>query len=244
MQGEQARRAIVLEEREGEGVGPKGRPKTMGCSPRRSRLAVPAPEGLEVPDYASTEPGPPVDVPVRTFSPHSAKRRRTPPMRNRFDAETEQAIAYMHLAVVKAFDVERRDDSAKISSNVGAAWPFPVKFERSTDYAPGSVVMKPPRPSSAEIQFRDDVIDMMVDLAKQDRLGAKLVAGRALRTEWDVLQRHDPQQRKRWQLDKVRRAALKYLVDLDRERKRGILERLHRLFVVNLFPFAKHTDQA
>lgn len=244
MQGEQARQAIVLEDGKGEGSGEKDRPNAMGCSPRRARLAVAAPEGVEVPSYSQMgEPGPAVDVPVRTFGPEKRARKK-PPLRNRFDVATEQDIAWMHLAVVKAFDVERRDDSAKLSSGVGSAWPFAVKFERSTDYAPGSVVLKPARPSSAEIQFRNDVIDLMVDLAKVDRLGAKLVAGRALRTEWDVLQRHDEQQRKRWQLDKLRRSALKVMVDHDRARKLGILDRLNKLFVVNLLPFAKHTVQA
>ena len=232
MQGEKARRPIVLGGSKKEEGLAKARPKTMDISPVRSRLSVAAPEGVVVPNYrAMPAPARPVDVPVRSFAPDLlVARRKRPPLRTRFDVATEQAVARMHLCVVKAFDVERRDDSAKLSSGAISAWPFAVRFDRSTDYAPGSVVLRPARPSAAEIQFRDDVTEAIVELAKEDQLGAKLVTGRALRTEWDVLRRHDPQQRKRWQLDKLRRAALKWLVDRDRTAGRRLLERLGTIF--------------
>jgi hypothetical protein len=243
MQGEKARKAFVLEGGKEEERGAKARPNAMGSSPTRPRLAVPPPADVAVPRYSEMAPNPEaLAVPVRTFGPEATRKR--PPLRKRFDVATEQAIAHMHLCVVKAFDVERRDDSAVLSSGAGSAWPFPVRFERSTDYAPGSVVLKPARPSSAEIQFRNDVLDLVIELAKEDQLGAKLVSGRALRTEWDVLQRHDQLQRKRWQLDKLRRAALKWMVDRDRAKGSRLIDRLHTLFLVNTFPFAKHTDRA
>ena len=249
--GQSAKRIVVglQEEEEGEGARSGKEGGTSMRSPSRHRLAVPAPEGVEVPAYREMEPQPAaMDVPVRTFTPTVERKRRKPPVRKLFSVKIEQQVALMHLALVAAFDIERRDTSVMATGKVGAAWPFPVMFDRNTDYAPDSVVLRPSRPSAADIQFRNDVVDLMVGVAKADVLGAKLMAGRAVRPAktWEDLALLDPQKRKRWMLDKLRRFALKTAVDLDKRAPRPVLPRALEMVnnILGQNAVARHTRSA
>jgi hypothetical protein len=156
--------------------------------------------------------------PARTFVPDAAAPKRPKglrPVREKFNVAEELAVSRMIQAVKVAFDIERREGGTSMKKE--SAWPFPTLFDRNTDYAPGSVVLRPARPSAAEIQFKEDVADLLVMLAKEDVLGAKLVAYRALRWEWDELRKLDPERRQRWTLDKLRRKALLRMTQLDAE---------------------------
>jgi hypothetical protein len=201
---------------------------TVVTAPDRPVLRVPKAVALDIRVPKYQEPAAPVVTPLRSYSPDGDQpkgRGGVRPMREKFAVADELAVAHMHLAVVKAFDIERRMDAS--APNRGAnCWPFPTLFDRNTDYAPGSVVLRPSPAKAAEVTFRDDVIDLLVELAKADVLGAKLVTGRALRKEWEELVLLDIQRRKRWTLDKVRRRALLQMVTWDRERALRIVTRV------------------
>jgi hypothetical protein len=157
-----------------------------------------------------------VVVPLRSYVPGPEAPKRSKgvrPMREKFSVAEEMSVARIHKAVKMCFEIERRMGSA--GGGGSSAWPFPTLFDRNTDYAPGSVILRPARTTAPEVQFRDDVADLLVELAKHDGLQAKLVAGRAVGKEWEELRDLDPDRRGRWMLDKVRRRGLLFMAQRD-----------------------------
>lgn len=189
------------------------------------RAAVPK-EALAYRD-ASAKPGG-VVIPLRSYSPPPPK----PDVPARMPNVPNSDLDLMHLALVKAFAIERRDTTRKDApAGAGGCWPFPTVAE-ATDYGEAEMVkggdgverlrhkpppVKPPPPNAMEIKFRDDVELLLLKLAVEDRWGSKLVAARAARVGWDALIKRDPFQRKRMQQHRLRLKALERMVTLDAE---------------------------
>jgi hypothetical protein len=181
----------------------------------------------EMHPIAEGPPRGPIDIPLRSYAPGptAPKRERgVRPLREKFSVADELAASRMMKAVKMAFDIEAREGGN--APTKATAWPFPTLFDRNTDYAPGSVVLRPARPSAAEIQFKEDVADLLVLMAKEDVLAAKLIAYRALKWEWDELRKLDPERRQRWTLDKLRRRGLLRMARLDAEHSLRVLARV------------------
>jgi hypothetical protein len=233
--GQSAKRIVLLQlEEEGESGGDREKGGRIQSAIPSARPVLRAPKAValdvRVPQYET--PAATVVTPVRSYAPGPGAPKRdrggVRPVREKFSVADELAASRMQLAVKKAFDIEARMSSVKVGSG-GSAWPFQVLFDRNTDYAPGSVVLRPSRPSAAEIQFRDDVADLLILLAKEDVLAAKLVAYRALRVEWDDLRKLDPARRQRWTLDKIRRRGLLRLARLDAQTEGRVMVRTEQV---------------
>lgn len=197
MRGEKTRSAIVLEQGiRGEAAPPlpqKPRAKTMAGEPISSLRALSPVQGDR--GQVVIAPG--------TFGTPAAARAKPAPVKTKYTTEEWTRCSIMHLAVVVAFGCllryRGRDERACFKS----IWPEALA-ETTDDQARRAV--KPLVP--AEVSLMDLVIVELLKLARTDRLGQRLIIGRALGYKWTRLQAEDDQRRGERMLAYLRMSAL------------------------------------
>lgn len=170
----------------------------------------------------------------RSASPTAVKRTpvlRPGAVRRTFTTPEELDMAVMHKAVQVALDIDRRMPAHRGPGSASGKWPLPTMPDEKPDDIEGerrAFMNRPRAPSAEEITFFDDVAALLAALAAVDLLGAKLVAGRAKRINWERLAQEDERRRGRTMLCYVWRAALHKMVCLDRALTKNVVDRVNK----------------
>jgi hypothetical protein len=186
-------------------------PKTLSVMDTKVRKA--ARQGI---DYADFVPHG-VVTPVRSFAPVPAKSGRGRKV-SRINTDDELHVAWMGRAIALMFQIEGKLPGGR-SRGFGVAWPI------SSKEADDTVIVRPAPATAGEIKFRDDVMLLVARVARGNPVGARIAAYHAQGTQWSELVKLDPEKRKRKQLDKVRKACLLEMVNIDRAEQLTITSR-------------------